>query len=1255
MRTIISCFLLTASLWSQMLPGAITRTNRAGDKLVAFENPQRVSIFSTVSGRLELRHQLDLGSDVRDFDLDASGAVYFLTKANEIVKWKPQSAGFELRVESPADATAITVDAAGERIFVANNAAIAQLDAEGATVTKSRQSIKNIEKLRFDEQTQLLYAQGSDFIASLPASLLSMTLHSAKGGVLPGASSNNRAAVYPTGFLIEPPAQTVAPGGVARFYIRTIPRDRVHGSLNLTVEAPLPYILERNLLEVNDAAQLTINIPANQASGIYRVVARLDGGATGIANAVFIVPFPRSTVIPVQGTAIDRVVATGLPDPNYRLIATPDPDCATAKVVFKEQSPVGAPYWSVESSLNQWISGRPDANNGCAPGLYRYRHDFDLREFDPATANIAVAAWADNAVTLEINGTPIAAEQQDLSEPEAFRVPRVYALPRAALRQGTNSMDFIVRNDPYLGLPRNPTGLRVQILNATAVPVQSPEPPPVGDFWLSLTPPFKFVNGTTVYYTINVHRIGGFTGSPNFFINITPPTGYSATVNGNVLTVTRDPNVTTAPTSWRFAVLGIFNQTTRSVDGAFIQNPYIPVDLPLVSTGVVFPGVPAADNTVDTHYSLSSSPDPNFPGPNAFVADFNRSPFGPWVVNDQNSKWISPRPDPNNLSAPGVYRYRATFDLGLGDASSAAIALKWAADNDTKIYLNGLEVAALFPLDNFRRLNEALITEGFQQGINTLEFAVNNANLGGSSQTGLRVELNGAQAARNPVRVVQVLRGRTSTGPVLLSTGGFTYTAPVGVTVTANANNLLVSASDAAPLGVHLVTVTYNASSRATFLVVVGAREAVSYIVHSTGQADEGTIDPNYRLLQSVDLQFQTQDALVILSNTSPVSLGFWAPNQINSRWIAPRRDTLKNNAPGAYRYRTTFDLTGKNLSGAMLALEWACDNRGTIELNGVKVDEINVADGFRAMRPVSILGGFRAGINTLDFVVINDGSPYEISPTGLHSAILGAFAVSRGTSPGPDYAVTPDPGVRVINAGQSTTFDLRLNPNFTFIDPVFFSIVNPPAGFTFSFNPPSTKVSTVLTVSASSQLARGTYPITIRARYGDIIRDVTVRLDIAIGIPTLRLASTGGATVGSADPNYALIDGLGQPLIAYVVDMVDSPPQWSFGRWISPSRTVVNAASGFYRYRTSFDLTGYNPNTVDIRGVWDADDTAVCYVNGVLAATLTKNNLYDSGQLFLNSGFKPGINTIEFVVTNATPSPTGLMVTFQSATARFQ
>jgi hypothetical protein len=1240
-------------------PGTVARSSRAGDKIYTVDSTNRVSIYSATSGAVEFRGPVALHAPVRDFDLDDSGAVYFLTTDNAVSKWRAQAAGFEFSSTLDGVATAIGVDALGSQVFVAVSDALWMLNgSNGEVVLRGTQRVESVVRIRFDEATGIVYAQGSDYIAGVKSSLDHADVFSA-ASALPSAS-RTLAAVYPVGFRIDPYVQSVLPGGVATFAIRSLQRETTSGVFVLAVDSPLPGTLARNVMTVNDAVGFTIQIPANQPPGVYRIVARLDNGANGYASAVFIVPFAGATNIPFWGTGKSRdvIVAQGQPDPNYQIINPPaDLQCQTATVAYQGLSPTGT-FWSLEGGTAQWISARTDGNGfaGCLPGLYRYRTDLDLRTFNPATANVAVAVWADNAVTLEINGTPIASEPQPLAEGEIFRIPRIYGIPREALRVGSNSLDFIVRNDAFGVDPRNATGLRVEILHATAVPSTAPEPPPVGDFWLSVDPPFKFVNGTTAHYTVKVNRIGGFAGTPNLSINMIPPTGYTATFFGNTLTITRDPNVTTAPTTWRFAVLGIFNQTTRSVDVAFIQNPYVPVDLPLYSTGVISPGVAAAPNTVDLHYTLATSPDPAFPGPQARVADEISSPIGPWILNDQFSRWIAPRSDATNSNAPGIYRYQTSFDLGLGSADTAAIALRWAADNDVRVYLNGIEVAGLVNLENFRRLNESLITNGFRPGLNILEFAVNNANISGASPTGLRVEVIGAQAARNPNRVVQVRRGQTVSGPVPLASGAFSHNAPPGVTITANTTNLLFTAGDGAALGVFPVHITFNANgANLDVLVVIGARNSVPYVVHSTGQADEGTIDPNYRMVQSADRLFVPPNAYVILSNTSPVSLGFWTPNTINSRWIAPRVDTLEPNAPGLYRYRTTFDLSGRNLSDAMLALEWAADNRGRVELNGIVLDEINFERGFQTMRQVSILSGFLPGVNTLDFVVINDGGPNQVSPTGLHVNILGAFAVSTGTSPGPDFTITPDPGVRQINAGQSTTFDVRVNPNFFFDQFVDFSVVNPPSGFTFTFNPTTSKVSTVLTVTASPQLVKGQYPVRIRGRWGDIIREVTVRVDILVGATQLVVYSTGGASIGSVDPNYKLINAAGGELNTYVADTFNADVLWGNGRWISPTAIPERSAGGNYRYRTTFDLTGYDPNSVVITAVWDADDGATAYINGTAVSTLVKPSLFEAGTLRIDHGFIAGLNQLEFVVNNTNGTPTGLMVTITSVTANPQ
>lgn len=1095
------CLAVTVSMLAQTPSTGrepLSRASRSGGLLFTIGADNELIFRTLPDGQEQSRYRLPIQAPVLDFATTSTNDFFLLTSTRELIRWTPDTASFTFRSPLDPEAVRIAVDPTGSLVFAATaEGRILRVDGlSGAILDRSEQRFPAIQGLRYDDVSNTLQVESAAGPRSLTPELREAPSVKASALIAAAGAGRQVAEIYPSGFRIAPQLIAAAPGQNVTFEIRTVQRDVNGLSFALTVDSPIAGTLARNTMLVDDVVQYQIAIPANQPPGVYRMVARLDGGINGYASAVIVIPFSGSTVIPFSGTGLTQTgtpVFFGSDDPNFRIINPIDPSCATAKVAFNNY-PVGV--WATSPGSSLWISGRADAANGCLPGTYRFRTDISLTNLDPATANIAVAVWADNAATLEINGVAIPSEDQPIAEAELFRLPRVYAIPRQALRVGSNALDFLVRNDNLAGTTRNPLGLRVEVLYAAARPTQAPEPPPVGDYWLSLSPPFKFVNGTTAYYTVNVNRIGGFAGTPTLTINNAPPTGYTARFVGSMLEVTRDPNVTTAPLVWRFAVLGNFNQTTRSVDGAFIQNPHTPVDLNVYSTGVLAAATPAPSGSIDTHYSLVTSPDPTFPGPAARVADELTSPFGPWVLNDQYSRWISPRSNAWGSNAPGLYRYRTTFDMGLGSPDTAAIAIRWAADNDARVYLNGSVVAALLDPANFRRLNEALITTGFRPGLNTIDIEVNNLDAGGPSPQGLRVEIVGAQAARNPNRLVQVLRGQTASGPTLLTGGAFAHNAPTGVTVTANATNLLFTASNAAPLGVHPIRVTFTANnSTLDVLLVVGGRNSVLYTVSSTGQADEGTLDPNYRMIESPDRLFLPPNAYVILSNTSPVSSGVWAPNQINSRWISPRVDAWLPNAPGAYRYRTRFDLTGRNVSDAMLALEWAADNRGRIELNGVLQDVIDYPLGFRNMRLVSITSGFVAGMNNLDFVVTNDGP--GVSPTGLHVNILGAWANSTGTAPGPDYVLTPDTGVLQMLPGQSVNLGVRITPNFTFTQPVEFSVVNAPAGFNFSFNPVLSTTTTSLTITSNLGVEPGFYFVTIRGRWGDLIRETQVRVEI--------------------------------------------------------------------------------------------------------------------------------------------------------------
>jgi hypothetical protein len=98
--------------------------------------------------------------------------------------------------------------------------------------------------------------------------------------------------------------------------------------------------------------------------------------------------------------------------------------------------------------------------------------------------------------------------------------------------------------------------------------------------------------------------------------------------------------------------------------------------------------------------------------------------------------------------------------------------------------------------------------------------------------------------------------------------------------------------------------------------------------------------------------------------------------------------------------------------------------------------------------------------------------------------------------------------------------------------------------------------------------------------------------------------------------------------------------------KWIAPQANQTNGnPQGDYTYHTTFDLTGLNPATAVLLGQWGADNTAVMKLNGAAVASVV--GFAGLTPFSLNGGFVPGINTLDFVVTNwpSGPSPTGLRV----------
>jgi hypothetical protein len=148
---------------------------------------------------------------------------------------------------------------------------------------------------------------------------------------------------------------------------------------------------------------------------------------------------------------------------------------------------------------------------------------------------------------------------------------------------------------------------------------------------------------------------------------------------------------------------------------------------------------------------------------------------------------------------------------------------------------------------------------------------------------------------------------------------------------------------------------------------------------------------------------------------------------------------------------------------------------------------------------------------------------------------------------------------------------------------------------------------------------------------------------------------------VGTLDPHYTLTQSAALPgfpaprgTVVYIpssYQFFNWVPNTSSSQWIGIQSQANSYSAGLYAYDITFDLTGLNLATAVIAGQFAADNNAVIYLNGANTGITTPTLGFLSFTPFtISSGFLPGLNTLEFQVTNvfADPggiSPTGLQV----------
>ena len=504
---------------------------------------------------------------------------------------------------------------------------------------------------------------------------------------------------------VNPVAQTVSVGDTATFTAQGI------GSL------AIKYQWLKNATEISGEtnASLTLKNIQKPDEADYSARVSNDSGTatTTAAHLTVYEPIPD-----LFNTGVDDKRApleAGAVDPHYRLIVNPDTSSPDAIV----EAPPGA--WYANDAAGKWIGPQMDTVASVV-GNFTYRTYINLADRDPSTLVIK-GGWATDNTGLDILVNGVSLGLAPNTTQFASLTPFEIYGTNVNLLAGTNTIDFVVANEAAVGY----TGLRVQIYSSN-LKIPAGVPPEI------LTHPVsqEVSVGDTVTMTASARG--------------TAPLSYQWNKNGapiagqNTLTLTL-VNVTTDDSgAYTITVSnGAGTAVSSAADLCVCRRPIPGV----FGTGLDAAGVLLGDGAVDPHYTLTVSPDPNYPGPDAITVN-NAWPIqaGVWLLNGPNSRWISPQASQAVGNEVGDYTYHTSFDLTGYDLSQVSIVGGWTSDNTgLDILVNGASAGITNP-GNFGALNAFTLTTGLVAGPNTVDFVINNAG-DAAGPTGLRVDLKG--------------------------------------------------------------------------------------------------------------------------------------------------------------------------------------------------------------------------------------------------------------------------------------------------------------------------------------------------------------------------------------------------------------------------------------------------------------------------------------------------------------------------------
>lgn len=153
-----------------------------------------------------------------------------------------------------------------------------------------------------------------------------------------------------------------------------------------------------------------------------------------------------------------------------------------------------------------------------------------------------------------------------------------------------------------------------------------------------------------------------------------------------------------------------------------------------------------------------------------------------------------------------------------------------------------------------------------------------------------------------------------------------------------------------------------------------------------------------------------------------------------------------------------------------------------------------------------------------------------------------------------------------------------------------------------------------------------------------------------AATIPGLFNTGVNGAGVSQPDGtigdlHYSLISVPGGTTTLRIITSTGGfpiPPYLgdsAVSAWIGPNNDAdLDSSPGTYIYRTTFDLTGFNPGTAVITGKWSSDNDGLgIWLNGVNVGGPTSFTQFSSGYVpfSISTAFVAGLNYLDFYVHN--------------------